>query len=63
MPERITHPNPSKAAQGLTKTGLALDPDRAPIVAQIYGWRIDEKLATPPSSTGSGLPHEGSPAR
>ena len=30
------HPNPSKAAQGLTKTRLILDPDRAPIVAQIY---------------------------
>src|SRR5450755_2195299 len=42
--ERVTHPNPSKAAQGLTKTRLALDPDRAPIVAQIYTLRLDEKL-------------------
>ena len=44
LPERVTHPNPSKAAQGLTKTRLALDPDRAPIVAQIYAWRVDDKL-------------------
>ena len=35
---------PSKAAHGLTKTRLALGPDRAPIVALIYAWRIDEKL-------------------
>ena len=33
-----------KAAQGLTKTRLALDPGRAPIVAQIYAWRTDGKL-------------------
>ena len=44
VPERVTHPNPFKAAQGRTKTRLALDPDRAPIVAQIYGWRVDDKL-------------------
>jgi len=42
--EKVTHPNPYKAAQGLTKTRLALDPGRAPIVAQIYAWRIDEHL-------------------
>jgi site-specific DNA recombinase len=42
--ERVTHPNPSKAAQGLTKTRLALDPGHAPIVAQIYTWRVDEHL-------------------
>ena len=28
--ERVTHPVPFKAAQGRTKTRLALDPDRAP---------------------------------
>ncbi len=43
--EKVTHPNPSKAAQGLSKTRLILDPDRAPIVAQIYTWRTDDKLA------------------
>ena len=43
-PERVTHPNPSKAAQGLTKTRLALDPAAPPIVAQIYTWRTDGKL-------------------
>ena len=42
--EKVTHPNPSKAAQGLSKTRLILDPDRAPIVAQIYTWRTDGKL-------------------
>ena len=40
----MTHPNPAKAAQGRTKTRLALDPARAPIVAQIYAWRVEEKL-------------------
>jgi len=43
--ERITHPNPSKAAQGLSKTRLIRDPDQAPIVAQMYTWRVDSKLA------------------
>jgi DNA invertase Pin-like site-specific DNA recombinase len=45
LPEKVTHPNPSKAAQGLSKTRLALDPDRAPIVEQIYLWRTVDKLA------------------
>jgi len=44
LPERITHPNPSKATQGLSKTRLALDHGRAPIVALIYAWRVEEKL-------------------
>ena len=44
LPERVTRPNPSKAAQGLSKTRLALDPGRAPIAAQIYTWRTDGKL-------------------
>jgi site-specific DNA recombinase len=43
--ERITHPNPSKAAQGLTKTRLVLDPERAPVIEQIYTWRVVSKLA------------------
>ncbi len=44
LPEKVTHPNPSKAAQGLTKTRLALDPDRAPVIEQIYLWRAVSKL-------------------
>ena len=44
LPDRVPHPNPFKAAQGRTKTRLALDPDRAPVVVQIYTWRIVDKL-------------------
>ena len=36
LPDRMPHPNPFKAAQGRTKTRLALNPDRAPVVVQIY---------------------------
>jgi DNA invertase Pin-like site-specific DNA recombinase len=45
LPEKVTHPNPSKAAQGLSKTRLALDPDRTPVVEQIFVWRTVDKLA------------------
>jgi site-specific DNA recombinase len=45
LPEKVTHPNPSKAAQGLSKTRLALDPERAPVIEQIYTWRTVDKLA------------------
>jgi site-specific DNA recombinase len=45
LPEKVTHPNPAKARTGQMKTRLALDPARAPIVAQIYAWRVDAKLA------------------
>jgi len=44
LPDRVPHPSPFKAAQGRTKTRLALDPDRAPVVAQIYTWRTEDKL-------------------
>jgi site-specific DNA recombinase len=45
--QRITHPNPSKAAQGRTKTRLILDDTRAPVVSQIYTWRVTGKLGVP----------------
>ena len=45
LPEKVTHPNPSKAAAGMSKTRLALDPDRAPVIEQIYTWRTVDKLA------------------
>ncbi len=45
LAEKVTHPNPSKAAQGLSKTRLALDQDHAPVVEQIYTWRTVDKLA------------------
>ena len=45
--ERVTHPVPIKAAQGRTKTRLALDPQRGPVVAAIYTWRVEEHLGIP----------------
>ena len=47
LPEQIPHPAPSKASQGRTKTLLALDEQRAPIIAAIYEMRADEKLGVP----------------
>ena len=45
--DRIPHPVPFKAAQGRTKSRLALDPDRAPVIAQMYTWRTVDKLGCP----------------
>jgi recombinase/resolvase-like protein len=45
--ERIPHPVPFKAAQGRTKSRLTLDPDRAPVIAQMYTWRTIDKLGCP----------------
>ncbi|HEV2371845.1 MAG TPA: recombinase family protein [Streptosporangiaceae bacterium] len=42
--ERIPHPNPMKAAQGKTKTRLALDTERARLVGQVFTWRSVDKL-------------------
>ena len=47
LPERHTHPNPMKAAAGRTKTHLAPDPDRGPVIAQIYRWRVTDQLGVP----------------
>jgi DNA invertase Pin-like site-specific DNA recombinase len=41
--QRVPHPVAVKAAQGLTKTRLVLDPVRGPVVAQIFRWRVSEK--------------------
>jgi site-specific DNA recombinase len=38
---------PMKAAQGRTKTRLILDPQRGPVVAAIYTWRVEEHLGVP----------------
>jgi len=43
--DRIAHPAPAKADQGRTKTRLVLDPDRAPVVEQIYTWRTVNRLS------------------
>ena len=44
LAERIPHPVPFKAAQGRTKTRLALDPGRAGVVAQMFAWRTEDRL-------------------
>ena len=44
---RVPHPVPVKASQGRTKTRLALDPVRAPVVEQIFTWRVVHKLGMP----------------
>ena len=45
--DRIPHPVPAKASQGRTKTRLATDPQRAPVVEQIFTWRVVHKLGMP----------------
>ncbi len=45
LADRIPHPAPAKAAQGRTKSRLILDPDRAPVVARIYDWRVIDRLS------------------
>ena len=47
LADRLPHPVPVKASQGRTKTRLALDPDRAPVVEQIFTWRTVDKLGMP----------------
>jgi site-specific DNA recombinase len=47
LPDRVPHPVPVKASQGRTKTRLALDPVRAPVVVQIFTWRLIDKLGAP----------------
>ena len=41
---RIPHPAPAKAAEGRAKTRLVPDPDRAPVVARIFQWRVIDRL-------------------
>ncbi len=53
LAERIPHPAPAKAAQGRTKSRLIPDPDRAPVVAQVFYWRVDLKLSIPAIVPGS----------
>jgi hypothetical protein len=45
--DRIRHPAPGKAAQGRTKTRLIPDPVRAPVVTQIFDWRVTRRLSVP----------------
>jgi site-specific DNA recombinase len=46
-PDRVPHPVPVKASQGRVKTRLALDSARAPVVEQIFTWRVICKLGMP----------------
>lgn len=50
--ERIPHPVQAKRSMGATKSRLALDPVRAPVVRQIYDWRLTEKLGPRSSPAG-----------
>jgi site-specific DNA recombinase len=45
--ERIPHPVPFKAAQGRTKARLVIDADKAPVIGQIFTWRVVDKLGIP----------------
>ena len=47
LPDRVPHPVPVKASQGRSKTRLVLDPVRAPVVDQIFTWRMVHKLGMP----------------
>jgi site-specific DNA recombinase len=47
LAEKHPHPNPIKAAEGRTKTRLIADPVFAPVVAQIYRWRVVDRLGKP----------------
>jgi len=47
LPDRRPHPVPVKASQGRFKTRLALDLERAPVVEQIFTWRVLDKLGMP----------------
>jgi site-specific DNA recombinase len=59
--DRVPHPVPVKAAQGRTKTRLALDAERAPVVAQIYTWRTADKLGIPEITGRLNADHDAYP--
>jgi site-specific DNA recombinase len=47
LADKVPHPVPAKRAEGRTKTRLIIDPERGPVVTQIYAWRTIEKLGVP----------------
>ena len=47
LAEKHPHPNPIKATEGRTKTRLIPNPVFAPVVAQIYQWRVVDHLGKP----------------
>ncbi len=47
LAEKVPHPAPGKAAQGMTKSRLLMDPVRGPVVTQIFEWRVTGQLSIP----------------
>src|SRR6202011_3228535 len=47
LPERHQHPAGIKAAQGRTRTRLVPDPERGPVITQIFDWRVLNRLSVP----------------
>ncbi|MBV9380271.1 MAG: recombinase family protein, partial [Streptosporangiaceae bacterium] len=45
--ERVLHTVPSKASQGRTRSRLAIDEVRGPIVTLIFNWRVNHRLSVP----------------
>jgi site-specific DNA recombinase len=44
LADKVPHPVPARRAEGRTKTRLVPDPVRAPVVHQIFSWRVGEGL-------------------
>jgi site-specific DNA recombinase len=65
LAEKVPHPVAFRAAQGRTKSRLIIDPQRAPVVAQIFAWRVEDKLGLPAitarlnADTGACTPAKG----
>ena len=45
--DRVPHEVPAKAAQGRTRSKLAVDEVRGPVITQIFDWRVNHHLAVP----------------
>lgn len=43
--DKLPHPVPARRAEGDTKTRLVIDPVRAPIVAQMFQWRVGQRMS------------------
>src|SRR6266508_4693729 len=43
--DRVPHPVPARKAEGKAKTRLVPDPVTAPVVAQIFTWRVGQRLS------------------
>ena len=47
LADRHQHPAALKAAQGMTRTRLVPDPERGPVITQIFDWRVNQRLSVP----------------